>query len=263
VAGRFSNLEFDAERCECIASAEKTRLHGNTAHDYVVRAHEEYRWGRFEPALRLYTRALREDRAAIPAWVGQVQMLVQLGECHEARVWSDKAREVFRTNGELLAAKAQACVRLHDVKAGLACSDASLQAPGSSSWRWQVRGEALLAQRQKYAEECFQKAVCEPAADWFDRVVIARINLFYDRLTNGLHYLKQAMELEPTHGYVWFEMGNCQAALGLVSAAENSYGRCLELRPEYEEARRALEALPAGPSLRAWARRIFRAGRHR
>ena len=39
-------------------------------------------------ALQLYTRALGQNRAVIPAWVGQVQMLVELGEYHEARLWA-------------------------------------------------------------------------------------------------------------------------------------------------------------------------------
>ena len=134
----------------------------------LTSANQEYQWGRFEPALRLYTRALQEQRTMIPAWVGQVQMLVQLDECHEAHVWCDKGLELFRNNGELLAAKAQACTRLNDLKSAFACSDASLAAPGSSPWRWIARGEVLLARRHKLVAECFQKAVVEAATDWFD-----------------------------------------------------------------------------------------------
>ena len=157
--------------------------------------------------------------------------------------------ERFRGNGELLAAKAQACIRLQDHKAGLACSDASLQAPGNSPWRWQVRGEVLLAREQKHFEDCFQKAVLEVAADWFDYVVVARIYYFYNRITNALGYLTKALEAEPAHGYIWFQMGNCQKALALDAAASNSYLRCLDLKPDYREAEQALTALAAGRPL--------------
>jgi tetratricopeptide (TPR) repeat protein len=258
--GRFANLEFDdqqhAEQRELETHA-RQYTRGDAAETLLTQASGEYRWGQFESALRLYTRALREDRTLIPAWVGQVQMLVQLGECHEARLWSDKGLELFRNNGELLAAKAQACTRLNDFKSATACSDASLAAPGSSPWRWIARGEVLLARRQKFAAECFQRAVAEPAAEWFDHVVIARIQLYYGRVTNALHALKQALELEPTHGYVWYEMGNCQRALGLVPAAAESYQRCLDLRADYAEAEHALESLSGGSSLFARLRLIL------
>jgi tetratricopeptide (TPR) repeat protein len=260
--GRFANLELEDGRSEerslptLVRQTRETQV--GSAAGYLNRARAEYRWGQFEAALRLYTRALQEDRALIPAWVGQVQMLVELDECHEGRVWSDKALELFRNNGDLLAAKAQACVRLRDLSAGLACSDASLQAPDSSAWRWQVRGEVLLARQQKHADECFQKAVAEPAADWFDRVICARINLCYRRFTNALHYLKEAAQLEPTHGYIWFQMGDCQCALGLTAAAQSSYERCLELRPGFTDAERALDALVSGGQLLRWLRGIIR-----
>ena len=140
MSGRFANLEFGDEQHDSLEAQQGERTMERSAKEFLSRADEEYRWGSFDKALRLYTRALHEDRAAIPAWVGQVQMLVQLDECHEANVWSDKALELFRNNSELLAAKAQACARLHDHKTGLACSDASLQASGSSPWRWIVRG---------------------------------------------------------------------------------------------------------------------------
>lgn len=257
--GRFANLEFEEERPESQEMAAGLQSREQGSRDFLTQAHAEYRWGRFDAALRLYTRALQEDRAAIPAWVGQVQMLVQLDECHEARVWSDKALELFRANGELLAAKAQACTRLNDHTTGLGCSDASLQAAGSSPWRWIVRGETLLAKGARHFEECFQRALAEQGAEWFDRVVVGRVYLYYRRITSALAHLRQAAELEPCHGYTWFELGNCQRALAMESAARTSYQRCLELRPDFREAHAALVELsgnrPIGARLGAMWRR--------
>ncbi len=247
--GRFSNLEFEEERRESQESRAELQSQAKDSSDFLAQARAEYRWGKFDAALRLYTRALKEDRTAITAWVGQVQMLVQLDECHEARVWSDKALELFRNQGELLAAKAQACTRLHDYKTGLACSDASLQAAGTSPWRWIVRGETLLAKGDKHFEECFQRAMADPAFEWFDHVIIARVYAFHQRMTNAFGYLKQAIELEPGHGYTWFALGECQQALALVSAAQTSYQRCLDLRPDYMEAQSAMDALSDNPPI--------------
>ena len=139
MSGRFANLEFNDREHERDRAAEQRRTEQQDEQALLAAAHAEYRWGRFEPALRLYTRCLEANRAVVAAWVGQVQMLVQLEEHHEGRVWSDKALELFRNNGELLAAKGQACARLHDHLAAMACSDGSLQTPGSSAWRWIVR----------------------------------------------------------------------------------------------------------------------------
>ncbi|HVP10530.1 MAG TPA: tetratricopeptide repeat protein [Phycisphaerae bacterium] len=263
--GRFSNLEFDDQRRhnKDEGKREKPPVRQSTAGEHLAKAREEDRWGRFESALRLYTRALQEDRAMIAAWVGQVQMLVQLDECHEARLWSDKALELFRNNGELLAAKAQACVRLQDMRAGLTCSDASLQAAGSSPWRWEVRGEVLLANGRKQYEDCFQKALLEPAVEWFDRVIIARIYLYHRNVTNALRYLTEAVNMEPTHGYTWFQLGNCQKALGLIPAAKTSYQRSLELCPGSVLVKQALDELKSGRSLFTWMGSILRRWRGR
>ena len=56
--------------------------------------------------LRFYSRALEEDKTLIVGWVGQVQMLVQLGELKEAETWARKALELYPNNPELLAGRA-------------------------------------------------------------------------------------------------------------------------------------------------------------
>jgi tetratricopeptide (TPR) repeat protein len=256
--GRFSNLEFEQQPTESALGAALRQ--DVTGADHLHAAEAQAQWGRWEPALRLYTRALQADRTLVPAWVGQVQMLVQLGEYHEARVWSDKALDLFRSNGELLAAKAQALARLGSLAPALECSDAALEARGSSPWRWIARGEVLLARRQKYVDECFRKAVLEPAATWFDHVLIAGIYLHYQRVTNALLHLKEALLLEPTHGYIWFERGNCERALSLAPAV--SYQRCLEFAPDFGPALQALDEL-SRPSVGAWLKGLLRRWRSR
>lgn len=256
MAGRFSNLEFDDDRrekaeraaeagghLEVDAASLPRSMNERDAWHHLDAAMAAHRDAQFEAGLRLYTRALREDRTLIRAWVGQVQMLVELKEYHEARVWSDKALELFKNNGDLLAAKAQSCCRLKDKSTALACSDGSLQSSGISPWRWEVRGEVLLARGEKQFDQCFQKALEEPAADWFDRVMIARIYSFYQRGASALKYMQEAMELAPTEGGVWYELGMCQKELGLTAAAQDSFQRCLELRPDRRDAAAALAAL--------------------
>lgn len=208
-------------------------------------AGEAYRTGRFDAALQLYTRALQGNRALVPAWVGQVQMLVELGEYVEARLWSDKALELFKGNGELLAAKARACVRDGDSTAAMACSDASFRSSGTSPLRWQARGEAMLARNGERARDCFEKSILEPAAEWFDRLVVARIYLFHDRPAPAVEFAQAALKLEPAHWFSWLVLGKAQEALGWSREAETSYVRAHSLPGGRVEAESALTSLRA------------------
>lgn len=255
MASRFSRLEFDDQDPQAELSA--APVHGAaapTSQGYINQAVERRRWGQCEEALRLYTRCLKEDRTVIPAWVGQVQMLVELGEYDEARLWSDKALEAFRNNGEILAAKAQACARLKDFRAAYACSDAALHSPGSSAWRWQSRGEVLIAKGERLHVECFEKALSEADATWFDRVIVGAIYMFYGQSGRAVQYLRQAIELEPGHGYNWFMLGQCQAALGCTAAAREAFDHCIQLAPRYQPAREARQNV----AQRSWLSNLWR-----
>lgn len=250
MAGRFANLEFEGARQAqtAVALSEEVR----NADFHLQKAHEARCWGDHEQALRLFTRCLQEDRKVIRAWVGQVQMLVELGEYAEARTWSDKALELFRNNGELAAAKAQACARVGALREALACSDAAMKSPGASAWRWMARGEVQLARRERHYDECFQRGLMEAGAEPYDRVLIARIYRHYDRATNALSYLKPLMETHPDQGYLWLERGQAEQSLGLSGAARLSYERCLSLNPKCQAARAALDVVRR----RSWIRRL-------
>lgn len=243
MSDRFRHLELRESEQEHTPRAQVSGHPTGTARGNLEMADLSSRSGEFERALQLYTRALGQDRSLVPAWVGQVQMLVELDELAEARLWSDKALELFRNNGELLAAKARACARLGDHRAAVACSDASLQSPGSSPARWQARGEVMLARSTARAKDCFEKSLAEPGADWFDRVLIARIHLWHDRATAALEHAQVAVGLKPSHAYCWLVVGRCQEALGWCDMAAASYERCLELQPGHAEAATGLHAV--------------------
>jgi tetratricopeptide (TPR) repeat protein len=264
MAGRFTRLEMSGDERQESRTEQAERVGGvpvRTAQHDLQEAHGAYMSGRFEPALQMYTRALQADRALIPAWVGQVQMLIELREYDEARLWSDKALELFKSNGDLLAAKARACLRAGDRPAAVSCSDESLRSQGSSSMRWQSRGEIMLGRRGERARSCFDKALTESAADWFDRVIIARIYLFHHKPTPALEFAQAAVKLEPGHHYAWYVLGRCQEALGWLGEAGVSYRRSLELPGDRSRARSALGALESRgitARLSAWLGGLFR-----
>jgi len=248
--GRFNRLEFAQPPAQAAATRSIVGNEVRTAPDEVRAAIDHARSGRHEDALRHYTRALGYDRAVIPAWVGQVQMLVELGEHREARLWSDKALELFRNNGDLLAARSRACLRMGDRSAALACSDASLQSPGSSAARWQARAEFMIVENRDRARDCFEKSLAEPDADWFDRTAIARIYVFHGLHAAALEYALAGAHMRPSHAFGWYVLGQCQQEMGLRDQALASFARSLELSPSANPARtaadRALDESSAG-----------------
>ena len=253
---RFNRLESGLLiRDPAVTSVSVTGNAVRTATDEVRAATGHVRSGRYEEALRHYTRALGYDRAVIPAWVGQVQMLVELGENAEGRMWSDKALELFKNNGELLAAKSRACIRVGDRGAAFACSDASLKSAGSSSARWQARGEVLLGSDRAVARNCFERSLVEADADWFDRITIARIYLFHGMAAAALEHAQFGSDMQPSHAYGWYVVGQCQERLGLTDRALASYARSLELSPTGNPARKAVDrAIEESSGARAWRR---------
>lgn len=244
MSGRFAKLEVrEQSRVAILDGDQVLGTPVRTPQHDVSLAVEAWRAGRFETALQMYTRALRGDRALITAWVGQVQMLVELAEYSEARLWADKALELFKNNGELLAAKAQSCHRQGDAKAAVICSDSSLQSQGSSAFRWRVRGEVLLRSTAQRARDCFEKSLAEPGADWFDRVLIARVYLFHRLSAAALQYAQIGVDMQPSAPYCWLILGRCQETLGMRERAATSYGRSMQLPGGQADAVAALRDL--------------------
>ncbi len=227
--------------------------------NWLKKADQERRAGEHENALRFYSRALEEDKTLIVAWVGQVQMLVQLSELKEAETWARKALELFPNNPELLAGRAQAQCRLAESEAALATLDGAFRQPGQSAYRWIVRGEVMLESGLDPARHCFDKAVLTDA-DWLVPLEIARIYLFYNHPAHALIRSKQALDKAADQPIVWYVQGLAQKELGMDSVARTSLQQCVQLCPKHGEARQLLVQLAVGGgwSLKKLWRRVFR-----
>ncbi|HEV8293470.1 MAG TPA: tetratricopeptide repeat protein, partial [Tepidisphaeraceae bacterium] len=143
---RFDRLEF--EKPQETHAAAQTKPRQQTDHDdhhWMNLADENRRLGLYESSLKYYSRALEVDKSLVAAWVGQVQMLIMLGEYPEAELWSRKALELFKNNAELMAARAQALCRTGDLKEAQAMCDAALGQQGQSAYPWLARGEVMVA----------------------------------------------------------------------------------------------------------------------
>ena len=142
---RFVNLEFGGEHEDQSHGQSNPALKGE-AH-YLTEAQNAFENGSFESALRLYSKVLEFNPQNAAAWTGQVRMLIELGECGEAKLWADKALEKFPHEPELLAAKAVALARSGDLQGALVFSDSAIEERGDTPYVWLARGDVLLARK--------------------------------------------------------------------------------------------------------------------
>ena len=280
---RFHTLEFDdlpprkpalqaEEREDVTAAGNLTSSvelqHRDTATRDVIDEHyhmrcalDEYQKGNFEAAMRLYSRALQDNPNRADAWVGQVRMLIEMGELKEAGVWADRALEVNPGHGELLAAKGVAATRLGDRKAAIGFIDAASASPqGGSFYVWLARGEVLLATRRKNVDFALDQAI-SLARDWFSRLLVARIYYFYRQYARALVHARAAVEANLLSPFAWLVQGNCQLALAMSRDARRSYQEALNLDRDFLPARKALESrrpISALTSILSPLRRLLR-----
>ncbi len=238
---RFGNLEFAGES-DGYSGLSSTQLKDATY--YFAEARSAFEVGKFESALRLYSKVLEFNPQIAAAWTGQVRMLIELGEFHEATLWADKALELFPHEPDLLAAKAVALARKGDLQAALVFSDASMEEQGDSPYVWLARGDVLLARKEQRADYCFERALLIAPHDWFIAWLAARIRCFYAQFALALQILQRAVEWDSTNFLLWLHLGQCQQALGLLSPARVSFSLARQLNPQCDDVSTALAGLP-------------------
>ena len=250
---RFNRLEFDDDP----RPQKRTVRDQPDEVDWLHEAVEQRRAGNYENALRYYSRALELDKSLVMGWVGQVQMLVQLGELKEAEMWGRKALEIFPGHGDLQAGRSQALARQGQRPQATAVSDAALQQSGTSAYRWLVRGELLIREPRNVERICFDRAV-QADADWLVSLEIALVYLHYDCASKGLERVRRAVQQAPDRPYAWYVQGLCQQELGFSEPARQSFSRVLELAPGHLEAdRRLMELDQSGWGVTRLFRRLW------
>jgi tetratricopeptide (TPR) repeat protein len=253
---RFNNLEF-GDHFEDNA-AERAGLKDGPF--YLEEAHAAFRSGRFEEALRAYAKVLEFDPHCAAAWIGQVRMLIELGEFREAKLWADKALETFPSEADLLAAKAVALARSGDVHGALTFSDAAVETQGNTPYVWLARADVLLARAEKRAQFCFDKALALAGPDWVVHWLACRVYCYYKKFSKAWQLAQKGLELDASRAVLWLQFGRCQLALGLVQAASESFEHARDLDPFcHPGADERSDLLQAGwwRRLQGWCRRAF------
>lgn len=221
---RFNNLEFGANSRE-----EPRREVVKDEAFHLADGLDLYQRGRYDLALRAYSKVLEFNATNTTAWCAQIRMLIELGELREAKLWADKALERFPTDPELLAAKAVCLARTAEPGPALAFSDASVEERGDTPYIWLARGEVLLARGDSGAPYCFERALGLRPRDWTLHWLAARIHAFYRRFALALRHARLAVELAPERAVAWLEVGRCELALGLTGRARESFAQAGQL----------------------------------
>ncbi len=238
---RFKRLEISNEDSEVSLNSNQNSL----KNDWFRQAGDARRSGQYESALRLYSRSLEADKSLVPAWCGQVQMLIFLEEYPEAELWSRKAIELFPGSGVLVASHAHALCRQNKKSDSLAAIDKAIAMTGESAYRWTVRGEVLTAKRQNLASVCFDKArLVDP--DWLTSAEIGLILLHYSQPSRALMSFRTAVEQGADAHYAWYLKGLAEHRLGMTSKARESFQTTLELSPQHSDSQNRLRELDQG-----------------
>lgn len=223
---RFNHLEF--------GQVDREEPRGDAVRDegwHVAKATELQESGRYDLALRSWSRVLEHNAANTRAWCAQVRMLVELDELREAKLWVDKALERFPKDPELLAAKAVVLARSGEFGAALAFSDAAFEERGDTPYVWLARGEVLLSRDESGAPYCFERALALAPRDWTLHWLAARIHAFYRRFAQALAHARRAVELAPERAVAWLEVARGEIALGLAGRARQSLAQVAQLDP--------------------------------
>lgn len=238
---RFDKLEFRRKQTAAPDPQEPATGVRDDAH-WIRLADEHRRSGLYENSLRFYSRALELDKSLVAAWGGQVQMLILLAEYSQAETWSRTGLNLFPSHADLLAGRAQAFCRLCDMNQAQALCDGALKQDPKSAYAWFVRGELMVAARQKTDGNCFDNAQ-QLNPDWLVALEAALVYLNYRSPSKALGRARHAVERAPEHAYAWYVQGLCQTRIGFDQQAVQSYQRCLEMCPGHEDAKRRLREL--------------------
>jgi len=227
---RFERLEF-GDKSEEGKGKPRTSEEIRDAEYFQKEAIRYWLAGDFEIALRNFSRSLEQNSAFYPGWLGQVLMLIELGEYKEAAVWVDKALEMFPDHPELLAAKAVACARDGRMEQAIAYSDNSITKENLSSAVWLARAEVLLDRKSSVAQNCISKAISAAAPGEDGAMVRLQAGRLLNRkgeFASAMQYLRKVTDELPASALAWYELGYCQARLGRPEAA-SSFEQAMKL----------------------------------
>jgi len=251
---RFRWLEFGDAPPSSPADA-RDGAPGPDGRTLLDRAEDLFLNGRYEPALREFSRALAEDRHLDEAWAGQVRCHLAMRELAQARVWANKALEMRPRSPRVLSAAALVAARQGQGDEALRLSDLALELGRGMAcpFLWLERAECLLrAGARQPAGDCLERVadLAGSDPDLAQRVGLTLLEAGAPEL--AWPQFQSALERRPERAWLWLLSARAARALQLEDRAVQA----LALDPGMEEARTERMRLKTGPG-RTWLGRLL------
>lgn len=261
--GRFDHLQgaAPAGRSEAAPPGAAATAGGpsfDAAH-YLEQARRAHERGAWEPALRLYGRALEEDRELVGAWRGQVRVLLDMGQAEEAATWMEQAGRVVGEVPGLLALRCLAAVARGQLDEARQWSDRAMRDGADQAEVWLARAAVVYASGNgAMARVNLDKGhEREPGATTGRRC--GEVALQQGDLEAARRWLLRAEQADPDCALVALRQGVLHERRGDLPAAREHLERALRLEPRLTAARLALVDLEGrgplarlGAALRKW-----------
>jgi len=235
---RFQWLEFEKPsggRSGGDGSGDQdTPPHGGDPTDplYILRlADEAYRRMESEKALKLYSRALGVDPTLEIAWAGQLRCLLDLQENPEALTWAVKAQKTFGKSPDIQASRAVAIARSGNLSEAMAFSDGSMKSDHLGWYPWVARGEILAMSVSGNADFCMTKAREAAPNDWFIHLKVAQGYKNAGCPERAVPVFRKVLGMQSDLAEAWYELGECQLAIGSYLDARASFEKASRLSP--------------------------------
>lgn len=212
--------------------------------ELLGRADEFYFAGNSREALRFYSRAVQSDSTQVTPWVGQIACLLELQQYNEARVWADRALDVFPEEPRLLNQRARVHAFTGDLRRAIQACDYAMSKGAATPDCWLARGDILLLARDVNARFCFDKAVeIAGPEDWRVRL-LAGLSYSRERQWATAHeFLGAAAALNTRNAHLWSRYAQALSELNFTDRAREAARRAIELDPTNKSAKAIAEAI--------------------
>ena len=188
----FENLLLGEEEHDSGSTVPvKTRAGSQADIESVLsRAQDSYFRGFYQDAIKYYAQVLARDRNRASAWLGQIRILVDVGEYDGAIYWADKAQEACGGDTIFSFAKALALAHAGQIDAAKTLINVPVE-KDEVPMLWLLRGEVLIRVKINFIQKiftpykgigrlgaffCFVKALSH---DQHDAFINQRIGLAY------------------------------------------------------------------------------------
>lgn len=213
--------------------------------------------GDFKMALRAYSRAMQVDNSAVDPWIGQILSLVKMKQHREAAMWAMRAMELFPQEPRLASLQGVTMALTGARQRAIACSDFAMARAGNAdAFTWAMRGQILSYCENPNAAFCFDKVMeTRERNDWRILALVGDFLLTQRKWARGLEFLRPAVEINSSNGWLWKRLGYASEQLGLTQPALEAYRAALEINMSDREAQESLRRMGSVPlPVRLWRR---------